>query len=44
MREFERLALVNNNLHLSLNTGSRTIDLRPGSFKMRIADLWKIPE
>lgn len=41
MREFERLALVNNNLHLSLNTGSRTIDLRPGSFKMRIADLWK---
>ncbi|MCM1004697.1 MAG: DNA mismatch repair endonuclease MutL [Prevotella sp.] len=41
MREFERLALVNNNIHLSINTGSRTIDLRPASFKARICDIWK---
>lgn len=41
MREFERLALVNNHLRLTLNAGSRQIDLRPGSFKQRIADLWK---
>ncbi len=41
MREFERLALVNNHLRMSLSTGSRTIDLRPGSFKQRITDLWK---
>lgn len=41
MREFERLALVNEGIHLTLNTGSRTIDLRPASFKARICDLWK---
>lgn len=41
MREFERLALVNNHLRMSLSTGSRTIELRPGSFKQRITELWR---
>lgn len=41
MREFERLALVNNNLRMSIDTGSRKISLLPGSFKQRIADIWK---
>ncbi len=41
MREFERLALVNNGVRMSLDTGNRQIDLRPGSFKQRIADIWK---
>ncbi|MCM1319847.1 MAG: DNA mismatch repair endonuclease MutL [Muribaculaceae bacterium] len=41
MREFERLALVNNNIRMSIDTGSRSIDLRPGSFKVRICDIWK---
>lgn len=41
MREFERLALVNNNIRFHIDTGSRQRDLRPGSFKQRIADLWK---
>lgn len=41
MREFERLALVNNNIHLSLDTGTRIIDLPPAPFIKRIGDLWK---
>lgn len=41
MREFERMALVNNNLRISIDTGSRVIDLRPGSMLQRINDLWK---
>ena len=41
MREFERLALVNNHIRMSIDTGSRIIDLRPGSFKQRIGDIWK---
>lgn len=41
MREFERLALVNNHIHLSIDTGSKIIDLRAGSFKQRIGDIWK---
>lgn len=41
MREFERLALVNNDLHLSIDTGGKRIDLRPAPFKQRIADIWK---
>ncbi len=41
MREFERMALVNNHLHLSIDTGVREIDLHPASFKQRITDLWK---
>lgn len=41
MREFERMALVNNALRISIDTGSRVIDLRPGSMLQRINDLWK---
>lgn len=41
MREFERLALVNNRLRMTISTGTRTVDLRPGSFKQRITDIWK---
>lgn len=41
MREFERLALVNFNIRISLDVGTRHIDLRPGSFKQRIGDIWK---
>ncbi len=41
MREFERLALVNNNIRISLDAGSRKIDLRAATFKQRIADIWK---
>lgn len=41
MREFERMALVNNQLHLSIDTGTRIMDLRPASMLQRINDLWK---
>ncbi len=41
MREFERLALVNNNIRMKIDTGSKTIDLMAGTFRQRIADLWK---
>lgn len=41
MREFERLALVNNNIRMSIDTGNKLIDLRPATFKQRIADIWK---
>ncbi|MDE6026970.1 MAG: DNA mismatch repair endonuclease MutL, partial [Muribaculaceae bacterium] len=41
MREFERLALINNKLRLHIDTGNREIDLRAGSLKQRIADIWK---
>lgn len=41
MREFERLALVNNEVRMSIDTGTRSIDLRKGNFKQRITDLWK---
>lgn len=41
MREFERMALVNNNLRISIDTGSRSIELRPGSMLQRINDIWK---
>ncbi len=41
MREFERLALVNNHIHLSIDTGTRQIDLRQASFHQRINDIWK---
>lgn len=41
MREFERMAIVNNNLHISIDTGNRAIDLRPGSMLQRINDIWK---
>ena len=41
MREFERLALVNNNIRMSIDTGSRMLDLRAATFKQRIGDIWK---
>lgn len=43
MREFERLALVNNDIYMTIDTGStsKKIELRPGTFKQRISDLWK---
>ncbi len=41
MREFERMALVNNQLRISIDTGSRNIELRPGSMLQRINDIWK---
>lgn len=41
VKEFERMALVNNNIRLSLNTGSRSIDLKAATFRKRIVDLWK---
>lgn len=41
MREFERLALVNNKIRMSIDTGNRVLDLRAASFKQRIADIWK---
>jgi len=41
MREFERLALVNNNIRMSIDTGSRVLDLRAATFKQRIGDIWK---
>lgn len=42
IHEFERLALVNNNLRMLLDTGTgRLIDLRAASFRQRITDLWK---
>lgn len=41
MREFERLALVNNNVRMSIDTGSRRLDLRPASLRIRIEDIWK---
>ena len=41
MREFERLALVNNHIRMSIETGFKTIDLRAASFHQRIAEIWK---
>lgn len=41
MREFERLALVNNNIRMSIDTGAKVIDLRAATMKQRIGDIWK---
>ena len=41
MREFERMALVNNNVRMSIDTGTRRIDLRAGTLRQRIEDIWK---
>lgn len=41
MREFERLALVNNNIRMSIDTGMKVLDLRPASLRLRIEDIWK---
>lgn len=41
MREFERLALVNNEIRMSIDTGNKTLDLHPGPFRRRIVDLFR---
>lgn len=41
MREFERLALVNSNIRMILDNGTRRIDLMPSTMKQRIGDIWK---
>lgn len=41
LREFERLALVNPGIKMSLDTGSKTIDLRKGTMLQRIGEIWK---
>ncbi len=41
MREFERLALVNNNIRMSIDNGSKVIELRAATMKQRIRDIWK---
>lgn len=41
MREFERLALVNPGIKMSLDTGGKTIELRKGTMLQRIRDIWK---
>lgn len=41
VREFERLALANENIRFTLDTGTRRISLREGSFLQRIGELWK---
>ena len=41
MREFERLALVNNNVRMHIDTGVRNLDLRTASLRIRIEDIWK---
>lgn len=41
MREFERLALVNHTLRMSIDTDTRKIDLRPGTLRQRIEEIWK---
>lgn len=41
MREFERLALVNPGVKMSIDTGGKTIQLRKGTMLQRIGELWK---
>lgn len=41
MREFERLALVNPGVKMSIDTGFKTIDLRKATLLQRIGDIWK---
>lgn len=41
MREFERLALVNNHIRLGIDNGTRQLDLRAASLRLRIEDIWK---
>lgn len=40
-REFERLALVNPGLAMSLDTGGKVVNLKKGTFRQRIAELWR---
>ena len=41
MREFEKLALVNPGVKMSIDTGSKTIELRKGNLRQRIGEIWK---
>lgn len=41
MREFERLALVNNNVRMHIDNGIKSLDLRAASLRLRIEDIWK---
>ena len=41
MREFERLALVNNNIRMRIDNGIKQIDLRAASMRLRIEDIWR---
>lgn len=41
MREFERLALVNPSVKMSIDTGGKEVVLRKGTMLQRIGDLWK---
>lgn len=41
MREFERLALVNPGVRMSIDTGGKKIELRKGTMLQRIGELWK---
>lgn len=41
MREFERLALVNPGVKMSIDTGGRPMELRKGTMLQRIGDIWK---
>lgn len=41
MREFERLALVNNNIRMSIDSGMKVVDLRAATLRLRIEEIWK---
>lgn len=41
MREFERLALVNPGVKMSIDTGLKAIELRKTNLRQRIGDIWK---
>lgn len=41
MREFERLALVNNNVRMSIDTGVKLMELRASTLRIRIEEIWK---
>ncbi len=41
MREFERLALVNNNIRMHIDNGTKNIELRAASLRIRIEDIWR---
>jgi len=41
MREFERLALVNNKIRMRIDNGIKQLDLRAASLRLRIEDIWR---
>lgn len=41
LREFERLALVNPGVQISIDTGAKEINLRKSTMLQRIGDIWK---